>query len=94
MGGSGLITRQAASEAIASKVGAEASKVQIVSLLGKFGTRDLVAEAYVFSDLAKVKEQLPRYVTIRQLPKEERKKAREELKKKKSAAPAEQQAKK
>jgi len=88
-GGSGLITRQSACDAIASKLGVDKSKVQVISLRGKFGTRDLITEAYVFNDTSKVKEQLPHYITIRQLPKDERKKAREEQKKAKaSTAPA------
>ena len=88
-GGNGLITRQSAAEAIGTKLGVKRQDVQVLSLRGKFGTRDLQVNAYVFSDEKSVKKQLPKYLSIRQLPtKDERKKAREELKKAKKPAPA------
>lgn len=84
--GSGLVTRQAAAEAIATRIGVKKENVQIVSLVGKFGSRDLLAKAYVYSDLKLMEKQLPRYLKIRQLSKEERKQAKEAAKAK--AAPA------
>jgi ribosomal protein S24E len=88
-GGNGLITRQSAAEAISMRLGVKKEDVQVLSLRGKFGTRDLQVNAYVFSDEKSVKEQLPKYLSIRHLPtKDERKKAREELKKAKKPAPA------
>ncbi len=85
-GASGLLTRQGAAEAISTKVSVAKESVQIVSLMGGFGTRDLKATAYIFSDPKDSKRQLSDYMRIRQLPKEERKKAREEKKAKASSA--------
>ncbi len=86
--GSGLITRQSATEAIASRVGASKENVKLISLEGKFGSRDLTARAYVYSDVKAVDRQLPKYLAIRQLSKEERKQAREAKKAKPAAAAA------
>jgi ribosomal protein S24E len=86
-GGSGLLTRQGAREGVASKIGVQADSVQIISLEGSFGTRDLAARAYVFSDKAAGKKQLASFRFTRILSKEDRAKAREEKKKAKSAGP-------
>ncbi len=88
VGGSGLITRQSAAEAISQKLGVKKENVQVISLAGKFGNRDLLGRAYVFSNEKDAKTQLRPFMLIRQLPKDERKKAREELKKSKAPAPA------
>lgn len=87
VGGSGFVTRQAASEAIAVKLGVDKSLVKLISLEGKFGIRNLKATAFVYTNVKEVKRQLPKYMSIRELPKEERKKARE-ASKPKPAAPA------
>ncbi|MDG6998892.1 MAG: hypothetical protein JRN15_07245 [Nitrososphaerota archaeon] len=84
--GSGLITRQSAAEAIASRLGVKKESVKIMSLSSKFGSRDLTARAYVYTDTKLVEKQLPKYMIIRQLSKEERKQAKEAAKAK--AAPA------
>ncbi len=86
-GGSGLLTRQGATEAIASKIGADKDKVQVISLEGKFGTRDLSAKAYVFAEKNGAKKQLAPYFFVRGLSKEDRAKAKEERKKAKTATP-------
>jgi len=92
-GGSGFVTRSSATEAISTKLGVAKDKVRIISLEGKFGLRDLVARAYVYTDAAEVKKQLPAYLAIRELPKGERKAARDALKPK-PAAPGAEPAKK
>jgi ribosomal protein S24E len=92
-GGSGFITRLAAVEAISTRLGVPKEKIRIISLEGKFGMRDLVGKAYIYSDVSEVKKQLPVFLSIRELPKEERKKAREALKPK-PAAPGAEAAKK
>lgn len=92
VGGSGLITRQSAAEAISSKLGVKKESVQVISLFGKFGNRNLDGRAYVFSDDGAVKRQLRPYILMRQLPKDQRKQAREEAKKAKTAASAAQAA--
>lgn len=88
-GGSGFVSRPAAAEAISSRFGVPKEKVKIVSLQGKFGLRDLVANVYVYSEGSEMKKQLPAFLSIRDLPKEERKKAREALKPKPAPAGAE-----
>jgi ribosomal protein S24E len=92
-GGSGFVSRPAATEAISSRLGVPKDKVKVISLLGKFGVRDLVAKAYVYSEPGEIKKQLRPYISIRELPKDERKKAREALKPK-PAAPGAEAAKK
>ena len=79
-GGSGLITRPGAAEAISSRMGVQKDKVSVVSLQGKFGLRDLVGKIYVYTDAGEMKKQLPVFQSIRSLPKGERKAAREALK--------------
>jgi len=86
--GNGLLTRQAAAEAIASKVGVGKENVKVISLYGSFGVRDVDARAYVFSDANTAKEQLADYVLLRHLSKDERKKVREDRKKAATANPA------
>jgi ribosomal protein S24E len=85
-GGSGFITRPAAIEAISTRLGVPKEAVRIVSLQGKFGLRDLVARVYVYLDQKQIKKQLPPYLAIRELPKDQRKAAREALKPKPAPA--------
>jgi len=87
-GGSGFISRPAAAEAISSRMGVTKDKVRVVSLEGKFGLRDLVASAYIYSDVNEMKKQLRPFLSIRELPKGERKAAREALKPKPTPAEA------
>ena len=84
VGGSGLITRQSAAEAISARLGVKKESVQVISLFGKFGNRDLDGKAYIFTDNSAVKRQLRPYIMMRQLPKDQRKQAREEAKKAKT----------
>ncbi len=58
-GGSGLITRPAAAEAISSRMGVQKDKVSVVSLQGKFGLRDLVGKVYIYTSAGEMKKQLP-----------------------------------
>ena len=80
-GGSGILTRQGAAEAVATKLGIKKENVQVISLHGGFGVRDINAKAYIFSSPKEAKEQLAEYILLRQLPKEERQKIREERRK-------------
>jgi ribosomal protein S24E len=86
--GNGLLTRQGAVDAIASKVGVNKDNVKVISLYGSFGVRDVDARAYIFSEAATAKEQLADYVILRHLSKDERKKVREDRKKAATANPA------
>jgi ribosomal protein S24E len=79
-GGSGLITRPAAAEAISSRMGVQKDKISVVSLQGKFGLRDLVGKVYIYTSAGEMKKQLPVFLSIRALPKAERKAARDALK--------------
>ena len=88
-GGSGFVTRPGAAEAISTRLGVPKDKVKVISLEGEFGIRDLLARAYVYSDSGEMKKQLPTFLSIRELPKDERKKAREALKPKPAAPGAE-----
>ena len=92
-GGSGFITRPAAAEAVSNKMGVKKENVKVVSLEGKFGLRDLVGKVYVYADAGEMKRQMPVFLSIRELPKAERKAAREALKPK-PAAPGSEAAKK
>lgn len=92
-GGSGFVSRPAATEAISTRMGAAKDRVRVISLEGEFGARDLVAKVYLYDDANEIKKQLPAFLSIRELPKEERKKAREALKPK-PAAPGAETAKK
>jgi ribosomal protein S24E len=90
--GSGLITRQGATDAIATRLGVKKESVKVISLTPKFGSRDLTARAYVYSDLSAMERQLPKYLETRQLSKEERKKAKEAKKAAATAPTAEKKA--
>ncbi|SRR5579863_3230930 len=85
--GSGILSRQAAVDAIASQTGTKKENIQVISLNGVYGARDVNATAYVFSNAEDAKRQLADYVLLRHLPKDERKKLREE-KRKGASAPA------
>jgi ribosomal protein S24E len=85
-GGSGLITRGSAADAISTKLGVKKELVRVISLMGEFGDRNLSLKAYVYSDREAADRQLPKYLSVRNLPtKDERKKVRDELKSKKKA---------
>lgn len=86
-GGSGLVSRQSAIEAIATRLGVSKDGVKVIALRGRFGKRDLEAVAYVYSDSKAVSRQLPKYLLLRELSKEDRKKAREAAKSKPAGAP-------
>ncbi len=79
-GGSGFISRQGATDAITAKANVPKGNVKLISLHGKFGVRDLEALAYVYSDAETIKRQLPKYMMLRELSKEERKKIKEAAK--------------
>jgi ribosomal protein S24E len=86
--GAGILSRQAAVEAIASKIGVKKENVSVISIKGAFGTRDVKARAYVFPKPELAKQQLSGYVSMRHLPKDERKKIRDERRKGAAAAPS------
>ncbi len=82
----GLLTRQGAAEAIANRLGIEKGNVQIISLKGKSGVRDLWGMAYIFTRPEIARKQVPKHLLIRMLNKDERMKIKDELKKSKTTA--------
>lgn len=80
----GRLTRPQARERIASLLNVEKEKVVVTGLKGSAGSSDLVVEAYVYDDVAQAKLQLPEYIWLRNLPKEERRRALEEMRKKRA----------
>ncbi|MDG6934651.1 MAG: hypothetical protein JRN68_08110 [Nitrososphaerota archaeon] len=79
----GKLTRIDAIKAVAGDLNVPEESVVLFSLRGRHGTRDQVASFHVYTDKS-AKSQVPRYVIMRNLPKEERKKIIEEEKKKKA----------
>jgi small subunit ribosomal protein S24e len=83
-GAAGRLSRIEARRAIAKALGLEEQKVVLIGMRGLTGSRDLVAEAYVYDDEKLARLQLPRYVWLRNMPKEERRKVLEEMRKKRA----------
>jgi len=81
---SGRLSREEARRSIARALGLEEEKVALIAMKGLTGSRDLVAEAYVYEDAKRARLQLPRYIWLRNLPKDERRKALEEMRKRKA----------
>ena len=80
--GNGLLSRQGAVDAISSRFGVGKDNVMVISLYGGSGTRDYYAKTYLFpAGKSGKKQQLPEYISLRHLSKEDRKKAREEKRK-------------
>jgi ribosomal protein S24E len=80
-GGNGFITRQGARDALADKLGMPKERIQIISLRGSSGLRDLYCDAFVFQDDSSLRRQVPSHLVIRMLSKEQRSAMREERKK-------------
>lgn len=93
-GSSGLLSRAQAVKMVASDLGAKEENVIAVSLEGRHGSRDLVGTFYLFEDMKVARAQLPKYVFLRRMSKEERKKYFEERRKSrtKKVAPAQKKA--
>lgn len=83
----GLMTRQEAVKAVAKKLRIDAKNVYLIALQGKSGTRDISARFYVMKDEEEAKKQLPKYLFLRLLSREERKALAEQAKKSKPAEP-------
>ena len=85
-GMAGKLTRADAAKAVAEDLGVPEEKVVPIKLKTVFGTRDVKGTFYVYDDLEKAKRQLPEYIFLRMLSKEERKKILEERRKAKVQA--------
>jgi len=77
-GVAGKIGRKEVIELVSKEFGVKGSKVIPIRLDGEFGTNDLRALVYIYDDEEYAKRQLPEYIFLRQLPKEERRKLLEE----------------
>jgi len=94
-GSSGLLSRAQAVKMVASDLGAKEESIVPVSFKGRHGSRDLVGTFYLFEDMKVARAQLPKYMFLRSMSREERKKFFEERRKgrtKKVAAPAQKKA--
>lgn len=80
-GVAGRLTREEARKAVAQDLGVPEDKVIPIKLRTFFGTRDVEGTFYIYDDLEKAKLQLPEYLLLRNLKKEERKKILEERRK-------------
>ncbi len=94
----GSIKRQEAAELIANKLNIDKRNVLPISLKSEFGSPDISALTYYYDNIEEAKKQLPRYIFLRSLSKEDRKKIIDEEKaiklKAKQAAAAEAKSKK
>lgn len=87
-GVAGKLTRKEAAEMLAKELKLDKKFVIPVSLMCKTGTNDINCIFYVYDDENLAKQHLPKYIFIRMLTKEERKKAKE-AEKAKGKKPAE-----
>lgn len=87
-GVAGKLTRNEAAEMLAKELKLDKKFVIPVSLMCKTGTNDISCTFYVYNDENLAKQHLPKYIFIRMLTKEERKKAKE-AEKAKGKKPAE-----
>jgi small subunit ribosomal protein S24e len=87
----GSIKRQDLAELIANKLNLNKNNVLPVSIKSEFGNPDVLTLVYYYDRMDEAKKQIPRYLFLRSLSKEERKKIIDEeksikLKAKQSAA--------
>ena len=78
----GLLKRQEAVNMVAKSLNVDASKVYLISLRTKTGTRDVSGLFYIYDKHEDAKKQLLKYLSLRMLPKEEKEKIKKEAKKK------------
>ncbi len=82
----GKLTRKEAIKMVAQDLSVPEEKVIPVKLKTEFGTRNVKGIFYIYDDLNKAKLQIPEYMFLRLLGKEERAKILEERRKAKVAA--------
>ena len=94
----GSIKRQDAADLVANKLKLNKKNILPVSIKCEFGNPDVVAMMYYYDDISDAKKQIPRYLFLRSLTKDERKKIIDDEKaarlKAKQAAVAEAKSKK
>jgi ribosomal protein S24E len=82
--GSGKLTRLEATKLVAVDLGVKEESVVALSLQSSHGSTDLVGTFYVYNSPQEARQQLPDYVFVRNLPKEDRKRFLEEERKKRA----------
>lgn len=90
----GSPSRLALRDAVASKYGVKPENVYVVDIHTRTGTQESECTIQVYDDPATAKLMVPEYIRVRNLPVEERKKAREQKTKKKEEKPKEAPGKK
>ena len=76
----GKVTRVDAANQIADRFNVDKSRVITISMTGQRGTMDLRSTFYIYDNQDNMKKQLPRYMTLRGIPKTDRKKLLDEEK--------------
>ncbi|MEM1994794.1 MAG: hypothetical protein QXW32_04895 [Nitrososphaerales archaeon] len=77
----GKITRADAVKAIAQKLNLPEEKIIPINIKSSQGVTDTKVTFYIYKDLEDARRQLPKYIMLRLLPKEERKKIMEQKRK-------------
>ena len=94
----GSVKRQDAAELIANKLGLNKNNILPVTIKSEYGNPDVLTVMFYYEDMEEAKKQIPRYLFLRSLSKDERKKIIDEEKairlKAKQAAIAEAKSKK
>ncbi|HXY82367.1 MAG TPA: hypothetical protein VEH56_01515 [Candidatus Saccharimonadales bacterium] len=90
----GSPSRLALRDAVASKYGAKPENVYVVDIHTRTGTQESECIIQVYDDPATAKLMVPEYIRVRNMPLEERKKAKEQKTKKKEEKPKEAPSKK
>jgi ribosomal protein S24E len=85
--GQGTPSRLELRKAVASKYGTKQENVYVVDIETKTGTQTAVCAIEVYDDAKVAQQTVPKYVRIRNLPPDERKRVREQEAKKEEAKP-------
>ncbi len=76
----GSVKRQDAAELIANKLKLNKNNILPVTIKSEFGNPDILTVMYYYEDMGEAKKQIPRYLFLRSLLKDERKKIIDEEK--------------
>ena len=76
----GKVNRIDAAKQIAERFNVDKNKVITITMTGQRGTMDLRSTFYIYNSEDDMKKQLPRYMTLRGIPKADRKKLLDEEK--------------
>lgn len=82
----GRITRDQARELVSKELNKPKENVYLIKLEGEYGTKDLKGLFYIYDDPKLAALHLKKYLRLRMLSKDERKKAYDEMRKKKVEA--------